>query len=330
VPYLQLLDAHRASAPAPAKPLDAPLNRLIGLRRLRPALRIALILLRAVRPALLLASARLRLRRLQRLLSLAPQHVRLRAPARTPQADLQLFAGCMGDLGNASAIQSFLRVCQALGLRVDTLPAGFCCGALNQHRGDMPRCDTQQQELLSARKESLPLVALDSACLSQLRDAGWSDVHEACSFLNTQDWSGVALQALNDAVLIHEPCSHRHGLREAGAAHHLLQRIPGLTMQNLSDSYCCGAAGSHMLEFPDRADALLAPKLVQCQDSQAQHLVTTNIGCALHFAGGLRRSRLQTPGQLPTVCHPIELLDRQIHVKPHTPIHKCAHKPAHK
>lgn len=312
VPYLQLLDAHRAAHPPRFRPLNALLGAALSLRRLRPVLRFFLRGLTRARPALLGLSRALRWRKLKRLSSLLPSGPARCPPPRVPNADLQLFVGCLGDLANGDAIQGFVACCDALGLKVDTIAAGHCCGALAQHRGAARRSQDQLSALAHQRHSALPLVGLDSACVSQLRDAGWDQVHEACAFLAAQDWQAVRLAPLARTLLIHEPCTQRNGLREHGAARALLGKIPQLQLASIADPHCCGAAGLHMLDFPQRADALLAPKLAEFKASTASHLTTTNIGCALHLAGGLRREGLREPRSMPTVVHPTEIMAAQI------------------
>ncbi|MGJ8669881.1 MAG: (Fe-S)-binding protein [Oceanococcus sp.] len=310
VPYLEMLDAHRSAYPLAAKTPDRFIRSLVTLDLLRPILRLLLKLVGSLRwPSMRLAHA-LQLTRLTRLISLAPQHTAWRQPPRRPRPDLQLFVGCMGDLANAKAMAAFLRCCKALDLRVDVIPAQTCCGAIAQHRGDAKSTEKAKQKLATTLRDDLPVVGLDSACVKQLRDQGFVHAQEACGFLNTQDWSDTKLNALEACAVIHQPCSHRNGLGEHGAAQQLLQRIPQLRLQALQQTECCGAAGLHVLDFPERADSLLASKLIEAD--AADYLVSTNIGCALHFAAGWRRQQLHDNRPPPQTCHPLELISQAL------------------
>ena len=75
----------------------------------------------------------------------------------------------------------------------------------------------------------------------------------------------------------------------------------------MPDVGCCGAAGSYLISQPSMADALRRQTLDAVWGSNPEILVTSNTGCALHMAAGLRED-----GLLVEVVHPIELLDRQI------------------
>ena len=82
------------------------------------------------------------------------------------------------------------------------------------------------------------------------------------------------------------------------ATRRLLARIPGLQVVELPDTGCCGAAGLHQLTDPDRAAAFRQPLLEALAASGATRLLSANIGCRLHLAGGTT---------LPVV-HPIDFL----------------------
>ncbi len=80
----------------------------------------------------------------------------------------------------------------------------------------------------------------------------------------------------------------------------LLEKIPEITVIPLPDNQiCCGAGGVHMLTHPDIADPLRNAKLAHFEQAQADLLVSTNIGCALHLNAGPARNK---------VVHPVVLL----------------------
>ncbi len=62
---------------------------------------------------------------------------------------------------------------------------------------------------------------------------------------------------------------------------------------------CCGAGGVHMLTHPEIANPLRNAKLAHFEQSKADLLVSTNIGCALHLNTGPARNK---------VVHPVVLL----------------------
>jgi glycolate oxidase iron-sulfur subunit len=109
-------------------------------------------------------------------------------------------------------------------------------------------------------------------------------------------------------VAIHLPCSQRNRLRDEGAARELLRRLPYLELVDLPDNaFCCGAAGTYLLEQPTLSRTLLQPKIDHLAQLGARVLVTTNTGCALHLAAGIQEAGLAVE-----VLHPVQLIARYL------------------
>ena len=109
-------------------------------------------------------------------------------------------------------------------------------------------------------------------------------------------------------MALHVPCSQANVARSDAALLQLLRRVPQLELKRLSaPPYCCGAAGSHVLQFPERAAPLREGLLSQVDTTlDVQGLLSSNIGCRLHLAAGLD----QRGSALPTL-HPLTLLAQQ-------------------
>lgn len=218
--------------------------------------------------------------------------------------DLELFVGCMGALAQGRAISAARALCERLGLRVRIAPEAGCCGALFRHNGFPQEADRVSAPW--ARRPGEPaLVGLASACIAELRECDPGTVLELCDYLDRDaPLERIVLAPLSGRVLVHEPCSHRNLLKGTGAVYRLLRRVPGLDVQPLpGNDGCCGAAGTYLLDQPVLSGRLLAPKLAVLAERAPDYLVTTNPGCALHLAAGVRGAGLRI-----RVCHPVELL----------------------
>jgi glycolate oxidase iron-sulfur subunit len=113
---------------------------------------------------------------------------------------------------------------------------------------------------------------------------------------------------LAQRVALHLPCTQVNVARTEGALLQLLRRVPGLDVMSLPrPPYCCGAAGSHLLEFPERAALLRDDTLRQVATLAPQRLLSSNIGCRLHLDAGNARQDLRCPSQ-----HPLTLLAEQL------------------
>lgn len=221
---------------------------------------------------------------------------------------VSLFLGCVSEIAQPKALEAAALVLARLGLGPVRQAGQTCCGAMMRHNGFPSEADTLLQhsaDVLSGHT----VVGLASACVAELHThPALAQVQELCAFLDHATWPpGLALTPMDADVLIHTPCSHRHPLGGTAAVQRLLGRIPGLRVAELPDNaLCCGAAGTYLLQQPQTATDLLAPKIAHLGRTRPRFLVTTNTGCALHLAAGLREAALSIE-----VCHPVELIARQ-------------------
>jgi glycolate oxidase iron-sulfur subunit len=244
--------------------------------------------------------------------------VRLGAPARvaprrtpdgTAKGRVALFLGCIARSAQPGLGEAARRVLERLDLAVE-IPAGqVCCGAIHRHNGFPEEADGLAAQNQAAFTGHRP-VALASACLAELRATqrlgGAADI---CRLLADLPWpEHLPLRPLPLRVAVHEPCSQRNMLRDERAAYDLLRRIPALELVSLPENdFCCGAAGTYLLQRPGLSRSLLRPKLAALAAVRPSILVTTNTGCALHLAAGIEEAGLGIE-----VLHPVELVARQL------------------
>ncbi|MCF7976687.1 MAG: (Fe-S)-binding protein [Chromatiaceae bacterium] len=219
-----------------------------------------------------------------------------------------LFRGCIARLTDQPLEAAALRLLTRLGYPPVVPDEQGCCGAIHRHNGYPSDAD----QLVAVNTQAFagrPVIGLASACVAELQEQGQVNAIEVCRFLLDHPWPVEArLQPLPLTVAVHEPCSHRNQLRDQGAVYALLRRIPELSVASLpGNDTCCGAAGTYLIEHPEFALALAAPKVDALQAIKPDYLVTTNTGCALHLAARLRSAGLKTE-----VLHPIQLIERQL------------------
>jgi glycolate oxidase iron-sulfur subunit len=121
-------------------------------------------------------------------------------------------------------------------------------------------------------------------------------------------WEEAGITPLAEKVAVHEPCLMRNVLHCQDRPYELLSRIPGASIAPLAgNDQCCGAAGTYFLTQPDMAASLLADKIEAVKASGARLLASSNIGCAMHLAAGLKAAGIDIE-----VVHPVTLLARQM------------------
>ena len=239
--------------------------------------------------------------------------------------DVALFTGCVASVMDTQTLNAAIRLLTVCGYGVHVPRAQGCCGALHMHSGA-----PQQAHALAMRNLDAfnglkidAIISTASGCGAPLAEyhkmddadgglKGFSEkVRDISEFLASIPWpQNVTFAPLEQRVAVHESCSLRHVLHQHAHPYTLLRKIPGIDVVGLpGNAQCCGAAGTYMITQPAMADALRQDKLAALQNSAAQLLVTSNIGCALHIAAGLRED-----GQEMEVIHPVTLLTRQLQI----------------
>jgi glycolate oxidase iron-sulfur subunit len=236
------------------------------------------------------------------------------------RGNVALFTGCISDYFDRKTLLASIKSLNAIGFDVLVPKKQTCCGAIHQHQGRAAIAD-QMAALNSGIFNSLDVEAIiytASGCGLILNEYGQRDagiglkgfgkrLFDITEFLNLH-WpenTGLNdLHAIPIQVAVHEPCSQRNVTPVSGNRHQhayaLLEKIPGITVIPLPENqFCCGAGGVHMLTHPEVAEPLRNAKLAHFEQTQAEWLVSTNIGCALHLNTGLTRNK---------VVHPVVLL----------------------
>ena len=231
---------------------------------------------------------------------------------------MALFLGCFADFADRPTLNAAVQVLTRLGYGVHIPSRQTCCGALHLHQGDRDIA-RHLAEHNAAAFNGLQIDAVintASACGATLVEYPRNDfaplqapVHDINTFLAELPWPAELNPApLAKKVAIHDPCSLGNVLHQAKAPYQLLARIPQLEIVALPDNRsCCGAAGSYMLTQPDIADRLRDDKIAALRTLEADMVVTSNPGCALHLRAGIKASGLNLP-----LMHPIELLAKQL------------------
>ena len=224
--------------------------------------------------------------------------------------EVQLFLGCVGSAVDGRSLDDTRRLLEAAGWRVRTPAGQGCCGAMDLHAGKPGIASRLAQRNLAAFAGTGPIVACASGCAATLQEYGRlaAEPGEALA-ARVRDPAELLAEAPlvfrgrpRRKVALHIPCTQRNVTGTAPATQKLLRRLPGIELRTLPAG-CCGAAGDTFLSQPAMADALLAPLLETLAGDPPDVLVTSNVGCAMHFKAGLARAGLAVP-----VLHPSSLL----------------------
>ncbi|MEP7185529.1 MAG: (Fe-S)-binding protein [Rhodanobacter sp.] len=246
--------------------------------------------------------------------SAAPALLARRSSAFQGKDRVALFPGCVASVEDAAAQQAVVTLLEAAGFQVNRLPA-FCCGAMDLHGGELVAATEAAQRIREVWENSgaTTLLSVTPGCLGTLRRAlPGVEVIDPVALLADRAES-LHFRPLAEKIALHLPCTQINVAGTDAALLRLLRRIPQLEVTPVSRSAnCCGAAGSHMLEYPERADRLRDATLRDLAALHASQMLSSNIGCRLHLAAGIAQQGWNLPTQ-----HPLTLLAKQL-VQAHT------------
>ena len=263
---------------------------------------------------------------------LLPQKVRgkvmaRREAGRIPQTvhgrKMLMLEGCVQPGMSPNINAATLRVLDKLGIELMRPQSAGCCGAVNLHMSaeadglnDMRRNIDAWWPLLEAGAEAVLINA--SGCGATVKEYGYhlrndaayaekaarisaavKDIVEILAAeaerIRVKMKTGVPPQTL----AYHPPCTLQHGQKLKGSVEMLFTEL-GMTVLLPQDAHlCCGSAGTYSFFQSEWSQKLRENKLNRLHALQPDVILSANIGCIGHLAGGTA-----TP-----VMHWIEYLD---------------------
>lgn len=223
-------------------------------------------------------------------------------PVSGAKGTVALFTGCLSDRFDRETLLSAIKVLNHIGYTVLVPAHQNCCGAIHDHNGERETAEALMRHNADVFNELSvdAVIYCATGCGSQLQDATpllqGDDVRfktfqnklmDICEFVESHWPDDLVLEPYHTDVLVHDACSQRNVLHNQASVYRLLQRIPEMVVDELAENHlCCGAGGTYMLTHPGNADVLRERKWEHIKKSGADILVTANIGCAMHLAGG--------------------------------------------
>jgi glycolate oxidase iron-sulfur subunit len=237
------------------------------------------------------------------------------------RAKVALFTGCVADAMFPETNAATARVLQQNGCEVVVPRGQVCCGAIHYHSGsEEPAFAFARTNMRVFNPDDFDAIIVNAAgCGAMLKDYAHllpAGDHEAAArfVAKVKDVSEFLMQlgpvppshAIPMTVTYHDACHLCHAQQIRSQPRALLQMIPGLELVGLDESeICCGAAGTYNLTQPEMSERLGRRKMDHIAATQAQMVVTGNVGCILQIA-----RKIKERGSAIRVAHPIDLLDR--------------------
>jgi glycolate oxidase iron-sulfur subunit len=222
---------------------------------------------------------------------------------------VSLFLGCASNALDNQTLMASIYVLNKLGFDVHVPGSQACCGSIARQAGDGIEASELVARNALSFEQNTPLLTTASGCGAGLKDyLPQHKVQDISAFLMSCDWSDIQIAGLKEKIYVQDPCSLRNVLQSQQAVYNLLKKIPDANIEALpGNSQCCGGAGAYVITQQFMANTLRNDKLNAIRVHNVAILATSNIGCSLHIAEGLREENLKV-----NVMHPIQIIAKQM------------------
>ena len=244
-------------------------------------------------------------------------------PSRSHARKMLLLDGCVQPAMSPNINAATARVLDTLEVQLIIAPKAGCCGAIRHHLNDQDGAlDDMRRNIdawwpyVEAGAEAIVMTA--SGCGVTVKEYGHLLAHDPAYAARaariselTKDLSEimpafeqqlVAKVKVKKRVAYHPPCTLQHGQQIRGKVEGVLRAV-GVDVTLCADSHlCCGSAGTYSVLQPELSYQLRDNKLKNLEATQADEIVSANIGCLTHLQSGT-----DTP-----VRHWIELIDQAL------------------
>ena len=223
------------------------------------------------------------------------------------QIKASLFVTCIVDQLYPEVGVSVVRVLRRLGVDVDFPQEQTCCGQPVYNTGFKGQARLLARRILSTFAENRYVVVPSGSCavmmrvfypelfqddpalLRQAQELS-AKVYEFSEFLvkvlGVEDLGA----SCTDTVTYPPGCHQLRGLEVRDEPRSLLRQVRGLELRELpqADS-CCGFGGAFSVKFPHISEGMLSDKVTNIMSTEADALVSCDMGCLMHIGGALSR-----------------------------------------
>ncbi len=230
---------------------------------------------------------------------------------------------CLADALRPEVGQATGMLLRRLGHEVVFHQRQTCCGQpmFNSGYADLAR-EQARHTIGVFSDDDFPLVAPSGSCAAMVKveyphllaeDKQWlpkaqslaARTFELSDFL-VNKLGVVDVGAKYSGRVAHHYACHLRGLNQSGEVERLLAHVQGLTCVPLArQDQCCGFGGSFSVRYPQISGAMVQDKAQCILQTNADAVVSTDLGCLMNIGGRLRRLN-----QKVEVLHLAELLVR--------------------
>lgn len=218
-------------------------------------------------------------------------------------------AGCVQPTMMPNIDEATYRVLHKLGIQCLTLANGGCCGAVNLHLNEHEKSLADMRRNIDAwwphiEAGAEAILSNTSGCGVMIKDYAFhlqedpqyaekaKKVSELTKDLveiilpQTEQLSAAARPGHGEVLAYHPPCTLQHGQKIRGQVEQVLSNLGYQVLLPQDSHLCCGSAGTYSFFHPDISKQLRDNKLRHLSELKPTAILSANIGCLTHLAGG--------------------------------------------
>ena len=226
------------------------------------------------------------------------------------QIKASLFVTCIIDQLYPQVGVSAVRVLRRLGVEVDFPLEQTCCGQPLYNAGFADQSRKLARRVLTSFRDSQYVVVPSGSCGAMMRVffqdlfSDDPDLHQEAVKLSAKVYEFseflVGVLGVEDlaaeypaTATYHASCHLLRELEVKDAPLTLLHRVRNLQLNELPQvESCCGFGGTFSVKFPHISEAMLADKVDNVMSTNADTLISCDMGCLMHIEGALSRRGL--------------------------------------
>jgi len=217
--------------------------------------------------------------------------------------NVYLLEGCVQSTISPNTNQAAVAVLSRMGYQVIREKKIQCCGALSHHSGNEKNTlafiknQLIQWQIVDKNTPLSAIISTASGCGVMLKDyQRLLPEHDKKMFKKVLD-KIVDISELLDIeslkphlqtnqthIAFHAPCTLNHGQHLSDALKNNLTQLGYQLIEPKNAHICCGSAGTYSMMQPTLSAQLKNDKINALEDTQAEVIITANVGCEHHLA----------------------------------------------
>ena len=220
-----------------------------------------------------------------------------------------LFITCYNDTLFPETGRAVVHLLERLGVTLDFLPGQTCCGQMHANTGFRAEAFSQAKRLVRLYANTEAVVIPSTSCVAMIRDQYPGLITELGNEPLRRDFEALLPRIFElseflidklevedvgayfpPRVTDHASCHGLRGLHVGDRPFRLLNKVRGIELVPLENlDRCCGFGGTFSVKNGDVSSAMLATKLQDVLDTNAEYCTALDNSCLMHLGGGLHR-----------------------------------------